>query len=64
MSNHASPNPDDILIAWRQRPSEEEVRAFFAPVLDDEPTSEPDEPSSPRSALSEATAESRWNSHC
>lgn len=51
MSNQASPNPDDILISWRQRPSEEEVRAFFARVLDDDepPTSEPDVPSSPHS---------------
>ncbi len=55
MSNQASPNPDDILIAWRQRPSEEEVRKFFAPVLDDEPpTSDPDEPS-----CSSASEESR-----
>jgi hypothetical protein len=51
MSNPTSPNTPDFQITFRPLLSEEEVRKFFAPVLDDEPpTSEPDEPSSPRSA--------------
>ena len=51
MSNPTSPNTPNFQLTFSRPPfSEEEVRNFFAPVLDDEPTSEPDEPSSPRSA--------------
>ena len=48
MSNPTSPNTPDVQMTFSRPPfSEEEVRKFFAPVLDDdEPTSDPDEPSS------------------
>jgi hypothetical protein len=53
----ASPNTPDFQTTFsRPQFSEEEVRKFFAPVLDDdEPMSEPDEPPSRRAA--ESTAE-------
>jgi hypothetical protein len=59
MSNRTSPHTPDIQMTFsRPQFSEEEVRKFFAPVLDDEPTSEPDEPWSLRSA-SDETARNR-----
>ena len=42
MSNRTSPNTPDFQITFRPSLSDEEVRKFFAPVLDDEePPSEP-----------------------
>ena len=53
MSNPTSPNTPDVQLTFSRPPfSEEEVRKFFVPVLDDdEPTSDPDdEPSCSSSA--------------
>jgi hypothetical protein len=53
VSHHANPNTPDFPMTFsRPTLSEEEVRKFFAPVLDDDepPSSAPDEPSSLRAA--------------
>lgn len=59
MSNPTSPNTPDVQLTFSRPPFDwEDIRKFFAPVLDDDqPTNDPNEPSC--SSASEETAERR-----